>query len=114
MRDIKFRAWDTETKEMSYDFLNKHWLRVCIESPFVELMQYTGLKDKNGRKIYEGDIIRDEIGCGEVEWVQEHCGFKVFTRNPSFYWNFESDGETKNTEVIGNIYENHELLEEEQ
>lgn len=44
-REIKFRAWDKETKEMSYDFLSKNWLKVCIESPYIELMQYTGLNE---------------------------------------------------------------------
>jgi uncharacterized phage protein (TIGR01671 family) len=113
-REIKFRAWDTETKEMSYDFLNKHWLRVCIESPYVELMQYTGLKDKDGREIFEGDIV------GVNAYLGHGYGRKVVFRNGCF--GFEAvpnvseeicylEVWTENVEIIGNEFENPELLE---
>ncbi|MNC28439.1 YopX protein [compost metagenome] len=76
-----------------------------------ELMEYTGLKDKNDREIYPGDIPRDPTGIGEIEWVQEHCAYMVFTKNPSKYHHLESDGKLLHTEIIGNIYENPELIE---
>ena len=128
-REIKFRAWDKKDKRMivgEQEFitllvtskgvfrLNPHhqeplW-SLCEKERF-ELMEYTGLKDKNGREIYEGDFIQNDSAIGEVEWVQEHCAFMAFTRNPSFYRHLESDGQLNLTEVIGNIYENPELLE---
>jgi uncharacterized phage protein (TIGR01671 family) len=79
-REIKFRAYDKETGEMSYDFLDKQWLNVAINSPYVELMQYTGLKDKEGRDIYEGDIVQkilnDSMDSSEItdlrQWSEEN------------------------------------------
>lgn len=83
---------------------------------FSSLMQYTGLKDKNGKDIYEGDIIkwRDEIL--EVKWAV--VGWTLFSRFFSKFGRPNGDdcgeintiGYTLKSEVIGNIYENPELL----
>jgi uncharacterized phage protein (TIGR01671 family) len=120
MREIKFRAWDTETKEMSYDFLSKNWLKVCIESPYVELMQYTGLEDRNGKEIYEGDVGEGEHATYLIQWNVEKAQYQakivktksVLSKNCSFpLWQYiENDGGCR-IEIIGNVYENPELLE---
>jgi uncharacterized phage protein (TIGR01671 family) len=92
------------------DFLN-------TEAPFVNevdpktIGQFIGFTDKNGREIYGRDLVEDENGIGEVEWVQEHCSYLVFTRNPSQYHRLESDGQLSRTAVIGNAIDNPELLE---
>ena len=113
-REIKFRAWDKEAKimrgvsgyRMNEDIQKRVYILQAgnqdIEIPFdeLELMQFTGLKDKNGKEIYEGDIVKWDKVSGEVKM-----------RNAS--WIFE-DGWLldipEGVEVIGNIYENKELL----
>ncbi|KKL84776.1 hypothetical protein LCGC14_1961420, partial [marine sediment metagenome] len=69
------------------------------------LMQFTGLKDKNGKEIFEGDILKYENRNYEVSWMEDDGGFFAWLYGYSiqgglFLW----------TEVIGNIYENPELL----
>lgn len=124
MREIKFRAWNG--KEMfNVDVLaispctwdcpdyQKRGVSLAYQ-PHIKVMQYTGLKDREGAEIYEGDILKDHSGVGEVEWVQEHCAFRIFVKDPDFgnmYMVLESDGQMKYTEIIGNIYEHRHLLE---
>lgn len=67
--------------------------------------------DRNGSRVFEKDLLKDSNGIGEVEWVQEHCAFLIFTRNPSQYHHIESDGQLRLTEVIGNVVEHPHLLE---
>lgn len=115
MRDIKFRAWDrSENKikpvcfDVGFDDDEEDntvpgWR--AFEWPEIyELMQYTGLKDRNGKKIYEGDIIKSDVkGIREVYWSDDDCG--LVCDGTSVY-------RMSGGEVIGNIYENPELLEE--
>ena len=131
MREIKFRAWDKKKKEMTgifdlgsaqgfngdYTFSN-----ACIGPIDVDayikgryiIMQYTGLKDDDGKEIYEGDIIRCEFWACDcvVEWgdggfilregeTTNVLGYELEISTDGFYYN-----------VIGNIYENPKLLEE--
>ncbi len=130
MREIKFRAWvDTKDSyhkgmyygvEKSYDTLGEmtntkgeeveyYWQSfdsVLCEAKDGELilMQYTGLKDKNGKEIYEGDLIRDSDGIAEVKWAQSECGFIAW------YNQFNILNFPKDCEVIGNVWENKDLL----
>jgi hypothetical protein len=126
-REIKYRAWLKEEEKMvnvetmdftdkSMQYLEKNEIidayllrRMIFED--IELMQYTGIKNKNGLEIYEGDIIICKYGpeiMMEVKWVDE--GFRTLGK----YNGDNYVGYVKNSaEVIGNIYENPELLGEE-
>ena len=124
MRDIKFRAWDTEKQEMAtVNFIGLNDYEVGMEDeecrhwratyPYVcRLMQYIGLEDKNGRKIYEGDIITialdtGNVITGSVGMNNGQWSIKYYDR----YYPLVSIWYDMQPEVIGNIYENSELLE---
>jgi uncharacterized phage protein (TIGR01671 family) len=127
MREIKFRAWDIKGKRMiafedmfefdpgnyqvSVDDHDGHALYYGKLPHTCELMQYTGLVDKNGKEVWEGDIVKyTEDGVYEDEErstvVFENCGFWLDKHDNEYgYW-----PEAEDIEVIGNIYESPELI----
>ena len=130
----KFRAWDSVKKEMFKDTfaITESGQVVVVEQEsvvcppdyvFVDhlvIMQSTGLKDKNGKELFEGDIVQFEdcyevsdflyINTGIIEWCQG--GFHVTNRD-SVLMEDLLDGDSLDVTIIGNIYENQELLEVE-
>ena len=126
----KFRAWTEEGEVMYYDvypFKNDALLLSYDGIAFDEvpasdfiLMQSTGLKDKNGKEIYEGDIVKYEAGCNtvteEVAYDKNFAGFGVRDADTDIIFTFLQLADVVDLislEVVGNIYENPELLEEE-
>lgn len=147
MREIKFRAWDKEKCKMYYSkdlviFLNDFSKSIYVYDYEInklktlynyKLMQYTGLKDKTGIKIYDGDIV--ELAISDFESELFEAGLlentkEIFEKiigvvkfyNGIFYVDYITDdeedlsiplvNELKFINVIGNIYENPELLGE--
>ena len=128
MREIKFRAWDKELRVMVdwrgmnkfndlYDALDCNHYDVATAT--YALMQYTGLKDKNGKEIYEGDIVKDYNGnILQVSWADCWARYMMSLdgRNCMYYledYNHNKpDCLARNMRIIGNIYENPELKED--
>lgn len=122
-REIKFRAWDKKNKEMvEVDLIDLKFTGILFEVNHdganhslnfedIELMQFTGLHDKNNVEVYEGDIIRHPgtrttfyVGYYENGARFEPKGV-IFDSYLESHWMYYDD-----YEVIGNIYENPELL----
>ena len=108
MNNLKFRAWDKRQKRMAYGVDVRHGEPMWGGSVWngAPLMQSTGLFDKNGKEIYEGDIVQNEfLSVNKIVFADG--GFKVTsgTSVGNYLGHF-----VENLEVIGNIYENPELL----
>jgi len=119
-REIKFRAWNKTKKKMcdSYAYFDKqgklHGAFSILGDTYIPL-QYTGLKDHHGTDIYEGDIVNwfDKLGRNDVPFVvaYEHAQFILTVSQaklPGRYVGWALD--SKELEVIGNIYDNPELV----
>ena len=125
MRKIIFRAWLPELKKMvmptsirfvengvAIEYLDNN--ERCFDGPgFFELMQYTGLKDRNGKMVYEGDVINCEKYDKRVV-VFEQGSFQAQGNGglrPLRYFPLKNNQQL-DMEIIGNVFENSELLEE--
>ena len=126
-REIKFRAWDKENKKMaqvSRINFGPGGIRYLVDDSV--LLEYTGLHDKNEREIYEGDILKvtGEDGgsyVASVRWFSDE-GYPAFDlEGIPETWNYDANTlatifqrGVEKCEVIGNIFEDKQLLEEKQ
>lgn len=134
MKQIKFRAWCEGSKEMYYPDDNYEFLidnnsvgfypRYDKDSFYrfntiasenereIKVMQFTGLKDKNGAEIYEGDIVKESDIIMKVKWFDKFSCFCLVSSDWMFPHFFGEASDPDNCEVIGNIYQNPELVSE--
>ena len=98
----KFRAWDEKNRRW-YEPINDSGCYKTEEG--IKLYQYTGLKDKNEKEIYEGDVV--EFDDGDRYYVSFADGTFTLMPHKLYICNIN----TKNLTVIGNIFDNPELLE---
>lgn len=131
MREYKFRAWD-ETEKHMYNWGNlinqnlKNIFTITEQCGYI-LMQYTGLHDKNGKEIWEGDIVKisekNNIAkhkvipmkpiIAEISWSEEYLAYiLIITSAKDAFENLADYLDDYDIEKIGNIYENKELLNE--
>jgi hypothetical protein len=122
MRTIKFRAWDSEINKMVSEFDHNYIISadygdLCCgkfdhykDYQELALMQFTGLKDKNGKEIYDGDILTlPNMGKGTIEWY--HCGF-ILRLQSEIIWQQLLFNVVGHYTIIGNIYQNPELIKQ--
>lgn len=135
-REIKFRVWDKYEKQMyplssiDYDIFSQEIRIIAIghkngmctsynknhnsekcDITALELMQYTGLHDKNGKEIYEGDIVGDNKIKWIVKWNKHRMGFSLYPTTKQLYDEMPINVENElGFKILGNIYDNPELL----
>ncbi len=129
MREIKFRAWDKLNKNWVTE---KNWVFIRLngtiyENEFqgfiepsdrYEITQFTGLRDKNGKDIYEGDVLENKVTFSDgvvwstkqrVIWYAEQATFGLVPAKPMTYSDLNQE-KLNRYEVIGNIYESPDLM----
>lgn len=130
-RELKFRIWDKKESEymclgatgidaLTGEVVDYYWDATTLEKEDYIIEQYTGLKDKNGKEIYEGDIIRvdsffdyETVSDYEVAWDEDFLSYHLKCIKGVNYDNDLGDISESACEIIGNIHENQERRKDE-
>lgn len=127
MKIVKFKAWHRKLNNTgtmldvkTIEFLSDNTTNVNIDFPSPILLPFTGLLDRNGREVYKGDIVRflKKIGYGWGNDKGDICEVKWFDTGSYVGFGFRPDvpltaNKARNIEVIGNVYENLELSQQQ-
>lgn len=96
-------------KAIGFDEREDEWVEINSET----LCQYTGLTDKNGKKIWENDILRNEKSdIGVVQWFEEHAAFMIWNKT-KHYVCYLAENDFSKIEIAGNEFDNPDLVEVE-
>lgn len=120
-REIKFRAWNG--RSMIHGGFSIHASGQVLSNEAEQalaglkdddfpVMQFAELKDKNGKDIYEGDVVSDHVGIGVVEYSSKHAGFRVNYKDGycKWFYDYNLKGELESIEITGNIFQNPDLI----
>lgn len=117
MREIKFRFWSINERKMLHNehpYVDVNYFNLINGHLWAyEVMQYTGLKDKNGKEIFEGDVLMTLWGdscSGVVEYNAQYAVYNFVCKERNFTYDF-IETQSDEYEIIGNIHENPELIE---
>ena len=115
MRELRFRVWNPDKERMMYFMMTNIWFpdRYLIQYK-IDVQQFTGLLDKNGKEIYEGDLLEfaytdNKKFVGKVEYKDKFACFVVVVGNAFETFSDLAD-HNQSFKVVGNIFENSELL----
>lgn len=111
MSRLKFRAWSSEEEIMWSEKSSELFVYIENDYPLI-MMQSTGLVDKKGNEVFEGDIIRDDDGnLSKIIWKDAAAMFGRMYLNGIFVYGLKAYQMSEDNEVVGNIYETPEILE---
>ena len=114
MCDVTNISFDSKFVDICQQGDTERYTEMSVEFDEITLMQSTGLFDKNGKEVFVGDIIKCTRGCLHEVYIEKEYGGTYFGGMPAVYLKDLREGYawTEHEEIIGNIYENPDLLED--